>query len=91
MEEKLMAAEGLKKTDNEMIHIGAPIPLDQDLLFKNLGILMKAAYANDSHIRDLLIGMVSTYHPVGNETEKRIITLFDAIDDGEKEERHAAG
>ncbi len=90
-EEKLMAAEGLKKTDNEMIHIGAPIPLDQDLLFKNLGILMKAAYANDSHIRDLLIGMVSTYHPVGNETEKRMITLFDAIDDGEKEERHAAG
>ena len=27
-EEKLMAEEGMKKTDNDLIHIGKPIPFD---------------------------------------------------------------
>ena len=27
-EEKLMAEEGLKKTKNDLIHIGCPIPFD---------------------------------------------------------------
>lgn len=67
-EEKLMTEEGMKKTENELIHIGAPIPLDHDLLFRNLGILMNAAYANDANIRDLLIGMVPTYKPANIET-----------------------
>ena len=62
-EEKLMDAEGLRKTENELIHIGTPVPFDQDLLFRNLGTLMNAAYANDDGIRELLIGMVPTYHP----------------------------
>ena len=30
-EEKLMAEEGLKKTDSELIHIGRPIPFDIDM------------------------------------------------------------
>ena len=65
-EEKLMAEEGLKKTDNELIHIGAPIPFDHDLFLKNLETLMNAAYANDNNIRELIMGMVPTYHPAGN-------------------------
>ena len=65
-EEKLMAEEGLKKTDNDLIHIGAPIPFDHDLFLRNLETLMNAAYANDDHIRELIMGMVPTYHPANN-------------------------
>ena len=66
-EEKLMTEEGLKKTDNELIHIGAPIPFDQDQFLKNLTVLMNAAYANDDGIRTLVMSMVPTYHPVDNK------------------------
>ncbi len=90
-EEKLMAAEGLKKTDNELIHIGAPIPFDQELLFKNLETLMRAAYDNNDHIRDLLIGMVPTYHPMSNGSEQASITVLGTEDKNGKEALHAAG
>jgi FlaA1/EpsC-like NDP-sugar epimerase len=90
-EEKLMAAEGLKKTDNELIHIGEPIPFDHELLFRNLGTLMKAAYANDDHIRELLIGMVPTYHPASNGTDKPSITVFGTDAETNKDTLHAAG
>ena len=36
---------------------------------------MNAAYANDDNIRELLIGMVPTYHPASNEA-KPIITVY---------------
>ncbi len=90
-EEKLMAAEGLRKTENELIHIGAPIPFDQDLLFKNLGTLMNAAYANDEGIRELLIGMVPTYHPASNGAEKPSITVYGPAGTAAEETLHAAG
>lgn len=90
-EEKLMMEEGLKKTDNELIHIGKPIPFDQDLLFKNLSTLMNAAYANDAHIRELLIGIVPTYKPAKNGADKPTITVYSAGADAEKDEMHAAG
>ncbi len=62
-EEKLMAEEGLRSTDNEMIHIGNPIPFDVDLFLTRLGELMDAAYANRADVRELVERMVSTYHP----------------------------
>ena len=61
-EEKLMAEEGLKKTDNKLIHIGCPIPFDVDVFLGKLGELMAAAYSNKRNIRGLVEGMVSTYH-----------------------------
>ena len=64
-EEKLMAEEGLRKTPNNLIHIGAPIPFDTDLFLKNLEALMDAAYSNDDQIRDMVSGIVATYHPAG--------------------------
>ena len=88
-EEKLMAEEGLKKTDNDLIHIGAPVPFDRDLLFKNLGTLMKAAYANDAHIRDLLIGMVPTYHPV--RSGEQAMKVFGQPDNSKKDDLTAVG
>ena len=62
-EEKLMSEEGLKKTDNELIHIGCPIPFDTDVFLKQLVQLMEAAYRNADDIRVLVSEMVSTYQP----------------------------
>ena len=62
-EEKLMAEEGLKKTENELIHIGCPIPFDEDEFLRNLADLMQAAYHNQKDIRDKVAAMVNTYHP----------------------------
>ena len=62
-EEKLMAEEGLKKTDNDLIHIGCPIPFDIDEFLGQLGNLMEAAYKNREDIRDRVQEIVSTYHP----------------------------
>ncbi|MBQ8941352.1 MAG: polysaccharide biosynthesis protein [Firmicutes bacterium] len=62
-EEKLMAEEGLKKTENKLIHIGCPIPFDNDEFLKKLDALMQKAYTNKEDIRDDVADMVSTYHP----------------------------
>ena len=62
-EETLMAEEGLKKTENELIHIGCPIPFDEDAFLSQLQDLMNAAYNNSESIRDRVAAMVNTYHP----------------------------
>lgn len=62
-EEKLMAEEGLKKTKNELIHIGCPIPFDVDEFLGQLEILMETAYRNKGNIRELVEKIVKTYHP----------------------------
>lgn len=62
-EEKLMAEEGLRKTENELIHIGNPIEFDADSFFSNLRKLMDMSYANDSDIKNQVATVVSTYHP----------------------------
>ena len=63
-EEKLMDEEGMKRTDNDLIHIGCPIPFDEDEFLKQLAILTKRAYENDENIRELVQEIVTTYHPV---------------------------
>ena len=65
-EEKLMDEEGMKKTPNNLIHIGCPIPFDIDEFFVQLDVLMKEAYENNENIRDEVEKMVSTYHPAAN-------------------------
>ena len=62
-EEKLMAEEGMKKTPNELIHIGNPIPFDTDEFLVQLRALMDAAYENDKAIREAVTQVVPTYHP----------------------------
>ncbi|MBO4556262.1 MAG: polysaccharide biosynthesis protein, partial [Elusimicrobiales bacterium] len=71
-EEKLMAEEGLKKTQNNLIHIGCPIPFDTDEFLKKLEKLMYTAYTNEDDICDIVADMVSTYKPAKNETYARI-------------------
>ena len=62
-EEKLMAEEGLKKTENALIHVGCPIPFDVDRFLGQLDELMLAAYANRKDIVEMLAGMVNTFRP----------------------------
>ena len=62
-EEKLMAEEGLQKTENALIHIGNPIPFNTDIFLQQLRRLMEAAYENDETICQVVADMVPTYHP----------------------------
>lgn len=62
-EEKLMEEEGLKKTDNDLIFVGAPVPFDSDQFLKQLGQLMQVAYSNDEeHMKRCVAQVVTTYH-----------------------------
>lgn len=63
-EEKLMAEEGLKKTKNELIHIGCPIPFDVEEFLVQLDGLMTDAYKNRADIRERVRKVVATYHPI---------------------------
>ncbi len=62
-EEKLMAEEGLKKTKNNLIYIGCPIPFDIETFLKELKGLMDAAYKNADNVKERVEKVVSTYHP----------------------------
>ena len=62
-EEKLMSEEGLRRTQNKLIHIGSPIPFDTDEFLEQLRCLMAAAYENEEDIRDIVAEIVPTYHP----------------------------
>ena len=62
-EEKLMDEEGIQKTDNDLIHVGCPIPFNVDTFFGQLRELMDASYKNAGDIRDLVKTVVTTYRP----------------------------
>lgn len=66
-EEKLMAEEGLRKTENDLIHIGNPIPMDVERFFGQLSELMEAAYKNREDICEVLSKIVVTYQPKKEE------------------------
>ena len=55
-----------KKTENDLIFIGSPIPFDTDAFQNDLVSLMDAAYANKENIREMVQKIVLTYHPVDN-------------------------
>ena len=66
-EEKLMAEEGLKKTQNKLIHIGCPIPFDIEEFLQQLDELMEAAfYKNKDDMRERVKSIVTTYHPANS-------------------------
>ena len=62
-EEKLMAEEGLKKTKNDLIHIGCPIPFDINEFLGELDGLLDAAYRNEDDMKERVQKIVSTYLP----------------------------
>ena len=66
-EEKLMAEEGMLKTDNELIHIGKPIPFDKGVFLTQLEQLAKASYENSNRIIEMVEEIVTTFRPVGDK------------------------
>ena len=66
-EEKLMAQEGLKTTPNKLIHIGNPVPFDEDDFLQKLEGLMEAACAGSDDIKQRVAEVVDTYKPEGNQ------------------------
>ena len=63
-EEKLMTEEGLRRTENDLIHIGTPIQFDVNRFFGDLERLMMSAYDNEADIRDQVEAIVKSYHPI---------------------------
>ena len=61
-EEMLMKEEGLRTTDNELIHIGKPLEIDEDHFFELLETLHKACEENSPEIKSCVAQIVKTYH-----------------------------
>ena len=61
-EEMLMAEEGLKETENKLIHIGHPIEFDENEFFTALDDLRKAMYDDTVDMRAIVSDIVPTYH-----------------------------
>jgi FlaA1/EpsC-like NDP-sugar epimerase len=61
-EEMLMKEEGLRTTENELIHIGKPLVIDDEAFRSQLMVLHKACEENDPQIKDLVATIVKTYH-----------------------------
>ena len=78
-EEKLMAEEGLKKTRNELIHIGCPIPFEVEKFLKELQTLMDMAYANAEDIRKKVEEVVTTYHPAGEHGSEKKGEVYERL------------
>lgn len=62
-EKLLMDEEGLRSTENSMIHIGKPIELDEEKLFGQLESLKKIIDDEPDEIRKMIQEIVPTYHP----------------------------
>ena len=60
-EELLMDEEGLKTTDNKLIHIGKPIEYDEETFMAELNELVEAAVNEKDNIRELVQKLVPTY------------------------------
>ena len=72
-EEKLMAEEGMLKTDNELIHIGKPIPFDKEVFLTQLEELAEASYENSNRIIEMVEEIVTTFRPVGDKPTGNVV------------------
>ena len=62
-EEMLMEEEGLKDTDNKLIHIGMPIKMDENRFLMQLENLADYVVQEPMDIRKWVQEIVPTYHP----------------------------
>ena len=60
-EERLMDEEGLQKTENGLISIAKPIPLDEKMLWNTLEKLYEAAYTETDQMKEWVKKLVPTY------------------------------
>lgn len=62
-EELLMDEEGLQETENELIHIGKPIEMDDEWFQERLKELDQESRLEDGKIKEIVAGIVLTYKP----------------------------
>ncbi|MEE1054317.1 MAG: nucleoside-diphosphate sugar epimerase/dehydratase [Acutalibacteraceae bacterium] len=65
-EELLMSEEGLTATENNLIHIGKPIDIDEELLIDTLNEMHSVMYDESADVRGLVKRIVTTYKPEKN-------------------------
>ena len=61
-EEMLMKEEGLRTTENALIHIGKPLDIDEERFSSQLDALYEACEQNSPEIKNIVAGIVKTYH-----------------------------
>ena len=66
-EEMLMKEEGMQDTPNKLIHIGKPIELDEEKLFKDLDELYIEAHKEVSNMKEIVSRIVPTYKITENK------------------------
>lgn len=62
-EELLMAEEGMKETENKLIHIGKPIDMDDEWFEQKLAELDEASCQETGEMKRIVAEIVPTYHP----------------------------
>ena len=62
-EELLMKEEGMKATANQLIHIGRPIEMDDELFKRQLARLEEAYLSESESMKELVAEIVPTYRP----------------------------
>lgn len=63
-EELLMSEEGLQNTENELIHIGQPIDIDEEVFIDTLNKMQDVMYDDNADVRELVKLIVPTYNYV---------------------------
>lgn len=71
-EELLMSEEGLKDTENKLIHVGKPIEFDETLFYVQLNQLKQAVESECDNVRTLIQEIVPTYSPQSSDTPQDI-------------------
>lgn len=67
-EELLMDEEGLEATENNLIHIGKPIDINEDEFFADLEELSEIMYDDNADVRRVIKKIVRTYREPGRST-----------------------
>ena len=60
-----MEEEGLQETENELIHIGKPIEMDDEWFKKKLRQLDEASFRESGEMKESVAEIVPTYRPEG--------------------------
>ena len=58
-----MDEEGMQDTENNLIHVGRPIELDEEKFMQQLEELKEYVVTEPEDIREYVKKIVSTYHP----------------------------
>jgi len=83
-EELLIADEGLQKTQNDLIYIGEPLEFDEVHFLSELKKLEEAAINEDIEVKNIVAGIVTTYHikpedKARDEKNYRVLNSLGAI------------